>query len=80
MVGAVNIAVPTEPVIALVPDQAPEAVQAVALVADQISVLGLPLATLLGLAESVTLGAGCDTDTVTDCEALLPPAPVQVRV
>jgi hypothetical protein len=53
-------------------------VQAVALVADQLSVLALPLATLLGLAESVTVGAGCDTDTVTDCEALLPPEPVHV--
>jgi hypothetical protein len=62
----------------LAPDQPPEAVQAVALVADQLSVLALPLATLLGLAESVTVGAGCDTDTVTDCEALLPPEPVHV--
>ena len=50
------------------------------MVADQLSVLALPLATLLGPAESVTVGAGCDTDTVTDCEALLPPEPVQVRV
>jgi hypothetical protein len=63
-----------------VPDQPPEAVQAVALVADQLSVLAVPLATLLGLAESLTVGAGCDTDTVTDCEALLPPLPVQARV
>ena len=51
-----------------------------ALVADQLSVLALPLAMLLGLAESLTVGAGCDTDTVTDCEALLPPEPVQARV
>ena len=62
------------------PDQPPEAVQAVALVADQLSALALPRATLLGLATSVTVGAGCDTDTVTDCEAPLPPEPVQVRV
>ena len=66
--------------IPLAPDQLPDAVQAVALLADQLKVLALPLAMLLGLLESVTAGAGCETDTVTDCDALLPPEPEQVRV
>jgi hypothetical protein len=59
------------------PDQAPVAVQDVALVADQVRVELLPLATLLGLAVKVTVGAGEVTETVVDCDAL-PPAPVQV--
>jgi hypothetical protein len=62
-----------------VPDQAPEAVQVVALVADQVSVELLPLLTVLGLATKLTVGAGCVTDTVADCAAL-PPAPLQVSV
>jgi hypothetical protein len=66
-----------EPLAALVPDQVPEPVQAVALVADQLSVELLPLATVLGLAVKVTVGAGEVTDTVADCDAL-PPVPVQV--
>ncbi len=65
------------PLAALVPDQAPEAVQEVALVADQASVELLPLATVLGLAVKVTVGAGEVTDTVADCDAL-PPLPVHV--
>jgi len=52
-------------------------VQELALAADQASVDPEPLATLLGLALSVTVGSGAVTDTVADCEAL-PPAPVQV--
>ena len=67
------------PVTALAPDQDPEAVQAVALVADQVSVELLPLATVLGLAEKAMVGTGCVTDTVADCAAL-PPVPVQVSV
>ncbi len=66
-----------DPLAALVPDHAPEPVQAVALVADQLSVELLPLATVLGLAVKVTVGAGEVTDTVADCDAL-PPVPVQV--
>lgn len=61
------------------PDQPPEAVQEVALVAAQVSVEVLPLAIVLGLAAIVTVGAGVLTDTVADCEAL-PPGPVQARV
>ena len=66
-----------EPLAALLPDQAPEAVQEVALMADQVSVELLPLATVLGLAVKVTVGEGAVTDTVADCVAL-PPLPVQV--
>jgi hypothetical protein len=67
-----------EPLVASGPDQAPEALQDVALVDDQVSVEPLPLATVLGLAVSVTVGVGPVTDTVADCVAL-PPLPVHVR-
>jgi hypothetical protein len=69
-----------EPLTGLAPDHDPEAVQAVALVADQISVELLPLATVLGLAAKPMVGTGCVTETVADCVALLPPVPVQARV
>jgi hypothetical protein len=62
-----------------VPDQPPEAVQEVALVEVHVSVELLPDTTLVGLAVSVTVGAGVVTVTVADCEAL-PPIPVQVSV
>ncbi len=61
------------------PDQAPEALQALALVVDQLSVEVPPFATVLGLAAKVIVGAGAVTDTVADCEAL-PPGPVHVNV
>ena len=65
------------PEVALVPDQLPEAVHAVALVDDQVSVEEAPLATEVGLAVSETAGAG--DATATDAEALaLPLVPVQV--
>jgi hypothetical protein len=67
------------PVSALVPDQDPEAVQEVALVADQVSVELLPLATVLGLATRLMVGTGCVTEAVADCAAL-PPVPVQASV
>ena len=67
------------PVAALAPDQAPEAIQDVALVADQVSVELLPPATVLGFAEKLTVGAGVVTETVADWVAL-PPLPVQLRV
>ena len=76
---AVSAPVDCEPLIALAPDQPPEATQDVALVADQVSVELLPLATVLGLAAKLTVGAGVVTDTVADCVAL-PPLPVQLRV
>ena len=68
-----------EPLKPLLPDQAPEAVQAVAWVDDQVSVELAPRATVLGLALRLTVGAGGVTDTVTDCDAL-PPVPLQVSL
>jgi hypothetical protein len=68
-----------DPLSGLAPDQDPEAVQAVALVADQVSVELLPLATVLGLAARLMVGAGCVIETVADCTAL-PPVPVQASV
>ena len=62
-----------EPLVALVPDHAPEAVHEVAFVADQVSVELAPLATVLGLADKVTTGAGGVTETVADWFALPPP-------
>jgi hypothetical protein len=75
----VRAPVACEPLTALVPDQAPDAVQELALVEDQVKVALLPLATVLGLAAKVTVGAGAVTDTVADCAAL-PPLPVQLSV
>ena len=68
-----------EPLTGLPPDQPPEAVHDVALIADQVRVELLPLITELGLAVREIVGAGDFTDTVADCAAV-PPAPVQVRV
>ena len=76
---AVSAPVVCDPLTGLVPDHDPEAMQAVALVADQVSVELLPLATVLGLAERLMVGTGCVTETVADCAAL-PPVPVQVSV
>ena len=75
----VSAPVVCDPLSGSAPDQDPEAVQAVALVADQVSVELLPLATVLGLATRLMVGAGCVTVTVADCAAL-PPLPVQLRV
>ncbi len=68
-----------DPLVASLPLQPPEAVQDVAFLDDQDSVELLPLATVLGLALKLTVGAGEVTVTVADCAAL-PPAPVQVSV
>jgi hypothetical protein len=68
-----------EPLTFLAPDQAPDAVQEVALVDDQIRDAALPRVIELGLALKLTLGAAAFTDTVADCAAL-PPAPVHDRV
>jgi len=76
---AVSEPVDCEPLTPLLPDQAPEAVQEVALVETQASVDALPPVIELGLALKLTVGAGAVTDTVADCAAL-PPVPVQVRV
>jgi len=75
---AVSVPVDWLPEVPLVPDQLPEAMQAVALVDDQVSVEEAPLATEVGPAASDTVGAPGDaTATVTDFVAL-PPTPVQV--
>jgi hypothetical protein len=57
-----------EPAVASEPVQPPDAVHAVALVEDQVSIELPPLATLVGLALKETLGAveGADTVTVAD--------------
>jgi hypothetical protein len=68
-----------EPLIALAPDQAPEAVQEVALFDAHASVEPDPLLIVLGLALKLTVALGLAlTVTVADCAAL-PPAPVHVR-
>jgi hypothetical protein len=67
-----------DPVVALDPDQAPEAVHEVALLDDQVSIDALPLARVLGLALKLTAAVGF-TVTVADCAAL-PPGPVQLRL
>ncbi len=70
-----------EPLVALLPDQPPEAEQDVAWVLVQVTVELLPLAIVLGLAARLIVGAGAGvvTETVAACVAL-PPAPVQVRI
>jgi hypothetical protein len=54
------------PLVALLPDQPPEAVQAVALVEDQVRVELAPEAIVLGPALMLTVGAADVTDTVAD--------------
>jgi hypothetical protein len=75
----VSAPVDCEPLTAFTPDQAPEAVHEVALVADQVTVELLPLAIVLGLTARDTVGAGEVTETVADCAAL-PPLPLHVSV
>jgi hypothetical protein len=74
---ALSEPVDCEPLIDLAPDQAPEAMQDVALLAVQLKEALLPLVTVFGLAAKATVGASGVTDTVVACVAL-PPAPVQV--
>ena len=64
---------------ARVPDQAPEAVQLVALVEDQVSDEALPRVIELGFAVKLTVGAGALTETIAVCEAS-PPGPVHDKV
>ena len=83
MDSAVNAPVDCVPEVALVPDQAPEAVQLVALVDDHVSVELPPLFTVSGFAVNVTVGAGgggaAEMVIVTLCCAL-PPVPVHDSV
>jgi hypothetical protein len=72
--------VDSEPVRALAPDQAPEAVHEVALLEDHVSVEEPPLVIVLGLALKLTVAEGFElTVTVAVCAAV-PPAPLQVSV
>lgn len=70
-----------KPLVATLPDQLPDAAHEVALVEDQLKVELAPLATVLGLADRVTVGAGTGelTETLADWVAL-PPAPEHVSV
>ena len=70
------------PLVATDPLQAPEAVQAVASVEDQVKVALPPLATVLGFELIVTVGAAALTAlTVMVADwAALPPAPVHVNI
>jgi hypothetical protein len=68
-----------EPLTALAPDQAPEAVQAVALVEDQVRDAALPAVIELGVAVKLTVGADVLTETIAVCAAL-PPGPAQDRL
>ncbi len=79
MAFAVNAAVCCEPLVPRGPDQAPDAVQAVALDVDQLNVDRLPLDTVLGFADRLMVGTGCVMDTVADWDALVP-LPVQVSM
>ena len=81
-VVAVTAGVFADPLVASAPLQPPEAVQDVAFVVDQVSADALPLATVLGFADSVMVGAGVVTETVAVCVALLllPLPPVQERL
>jgi hypothetical protein len=67
------------PLVALLPDQPPEAAHDVALLEDQVSVDVPPLTMLVGFPLIETVGAEEETETVADC-AVEPPAPVQVSV
>jgi hypothetical protein len=67
-----------DPLSGLLPDQAPEAEHEVAFAAIQRSVELVPLATVLGEALMLIVGAVDLTETVADCVAL-PPLPVQVN-
>ncbi len=64
MALAVRAPVDCEPLVALLPDQSPEAVQELALAEDHVRFEALPLATVLGLTSKMTLGLGGTTETV----------------
>ncbi|MBS0375269.1 MAG: hypothetical protein JSR73_11865 [Proteobacteria bacterium] len=75
---AVRFPVLAEPLVAFDPLQPPEAVHVVAFVELQLRVDAVPLASEVGFAVSVTVGAGT-TVTVADCRPVVPPGPVHVR-
>jgi hypothetical protein len=69
------------PLVAIVPDQPPEALQLVAFVEDQLSVAEEPLLMLAGLALSVRVGAGTTACPVVLGEVIwltaAPPQPIR---
>jgi len=67
------------PLMASAPVQPPLAVQDAAFVLDQVRVELPPEETVVGLADSVTVGAGT-TVTVVLAGEVVPPAPVQASV
>lgn len=69
----------TEPEVFLLPDQSPEAVQSVASVVLQSSVVEPFCDTVLGVAEKESVGGAGATVTVAESLAE-PPGPVQVSV
>jgi hypothetical protein len=75
---AVRAPVLCVPLVVFAPLQPPEAVHALALVEVHVSVEALPLATDVGLAIRMTVGAGT-TVTVALAILLAPPAPVQIN-
>jgi hypothetical protein len=75
---AVRFAVLCVPLVAMLPPQLPDAAHEVAFVELQVSVEGVPLATEVGFAVSVTVGLGT-TVTVAVATLLVPPVPVQVK-
>jgi hypothetical protein len=76
---AVSAPVDWEPLRALLPDQAPEAVQAVAWLDDHVRVALAPLVMALGPTLRLTVGKDALTETVVDCTAL-PAGPRQLNV
>ena len=76
MVAGVTLSVP---LMASAPVQPPLAVQDAAFVLDQVRVELPPEETVVGLADSVTVGAGT-TVTVVLAGEVVPPAPVQASV
>jgi hypothetical protein len=66
------------PLVALVPFQLPEATHEAALVELHVSMEAPPLATMAGLAVSVTVGVP-GTVTVAVATLLVPPSPTQVK-
>ncbi len=79
VVVADNEPVDREPEVSLLPVQPLEAVQAVAFVVLQVSVLLPPLVTDVGLAARLTVGAGADVTMTVVLACVLPPAPVQLK-
>lgn len=75
-----SVPVDCDPVVALAPAQAPEAVHEVALLDDHVRVDALPRPMVLGLALKLTVTVGFALTVTVAVWAAVPPAPVQVRV